>query len=112
MIELAQFGAIVSEIRAHRTNAEIAEFHKIPISTVFLRFSELYNDFLASGGKDEDFDIQRKVHKRCCDTKREDMVEIIQDMVNADPGVSMRAIARDIGCSLAGEDHCEGGPVL
>ena len=34
MIELAQRGAIVSEIHAHRTNAEIAEFHKILISTV------------------------------------------------------------------------------
>lgn len=98
MIALAQRGAIVSGIRAHRTNAEIAEFHNIPISTV-KKITKLYNDFLASGGKDEDFDIQRKVHKRRSDTKREDMVEIVQDMVDADPGVSMRAIARDVGCS-------------
>ena len=27
------------------------------------------------------------------------MVEIIQDMVDADPGVSKRAIDRDVGCS-------------
>ena len=40
------------------------------------------------------------------------MVKIIQDMVDADPGVSMRAIARDIGCSdwlvrtIVKEDLC------
>ena len=59
MIALAQRGALVSGIRAQRTNAEIEEFHNIPISTV-KKISKLYNDFLASGGKDEDFDIQRR----------------------------------------------------
>ena len=52
-----------------QASAEIAELYNIPISTV-KKVAKLYKNFLASGGKDEDFDIQRKVHKRCSDTKR------------------------------------------
>ena len=50
-----QRGAIVSGIRAGRTNSQIAAFNSIPISTV-KKISKLYHDFLASGEKDEDFD--------------------------------------------------------
>ena len=95
MVALAKMGAIVSDIRTDRTSADIAKFHNIPISTV-KKVAKLYNNFLVSGGKDKDLDIQRKVHKRCSDTKR---VEIIQDMVDADCGVSQRAIVREIGCT-------------
>ena len=97
-VAVAQRGAIVSGIRAGRTNSEIAGFNSIPISTV-KKISKLYNDFLASGGMEEDFDIQRKAHRRRSDNMREDMVEVIEDMVDVDPGVSMRAIARELGCS-------------
>ena len=51
MVALAQWEAIVSAIRADRTSAEIAEFHNIPISAV-KKVTKLYNDSLASGGKD------------------------------------------------------------
>lgn len=97
-VAVAQRGAIVSGIRAGITNSEIAGFNSIPISTV-KKISKLYNDFLASGGMEEDFDIQRKAHRRRSDNMREDMVEVIEDMVDVDPGVSMRAIARELGCS-------------
>ena len=56
MVAVAQRGAIVSGIRAGRTNSQIAAFNSIPISTV-KKISKLYHDFLASGEKDEDFDI-------------------------------------------------------
>lgn len=98
MVAVAQRGAIVSGIRAGRTNSQIAAFNSIPISTV-KKISKLYHDFLASGEKDEDFDIKRKAHRRRSDTMKADMGELIQDMVNVDPGVSMRAMAREIGCS-------------
>ena len=97
-VAVAQRGAIVSGIHAGRTNSEIAGFNSIPISTV-KKISKLYNDFLASEGMEEDFDIQRKAHRRRSDNMREDMVEVIEDMVDVDPGVSMRAIARELGCS-------------
>ena len=64
MVALAKMGAIVSDIRTDRTSADIAKFHNIPISTV-KKVAKLYNNFLVSGGKDKDLDIQRKVHKRC-----------------------------------------------
>ena len=77
---------------------EIRDFNNISISTV-KKISKLYNDFLASGGKDEDFDIERKAHSRRSDTQRDNMVELVQDMVDVDHGVSMRAMAREVGCS-------------
>ena len=81
MVALAQRGATVSEIRAGRTNSEIKDFNNIPILTV-KKISKLYNDFLASGGKDEDFDIERKAHKRHNDTQRDNMVKLVPDMVD------------------------------
>ena len=68
-VAVAQRGAIVSGIRAGRTNSEIAGFNSIPISTV-MEDHQTVNDFVVSGGKDEDFDIQWKVHKRRSETKR------------------------------------------
>ena len=97
-VAVAQRGAIVSGIHAGMTNSEIAGFNSTPISTV-KKISKLYNDFLASGGMEEDFNIKRKAHRRHSDNMREDMVEVIKDMVDVDPGVSMRAIARELGCS-------------
>ena len=98
MVALVQRGATVSEIRAGRTNSEIKDFNNIPILTV-KKISKLYNDFLASGGKDEDFDIERKAHKRHNDTQRDNMVELVPDMVDVDYGLSMRAMEREVGCS-------------
>ncbi|CAB4061286.1 unnamed protein product [Lepeophtheirus salmonis] len=40
-------------------------------------------------GTAEDFDIKRKSHKRLCDSKTEDMVEFIQDIVDADPALGI-----------------------
>ena len=86
---VTQRGAIVSRIHAGRTNSERAGFNSIPISTV-KKISKLYNDFLASGGMEEDFSIQRKAHRCRSDNKREDMMGC---------PMSMRAIAREVGCS-------------
>ena len=52
MVAVAQRGAILSGIRAGRTNSQIAAFNSIPISTV-KKISKLYHDFLASGENDE-----------------------------------------------------------
>ena len=45
------------------------------------KISKLYHDFLASGEKDEDFDIKRKAHRCRSYTMKADMGELIQDMV-------------------------------
>ncbi|CAB4056742.1 GJC2 [Lepeophtheirus salmonis] len=89
-----QRGVIVYGIQTGRPNVEIAEFPNIPSSTV-KKVARRYLDFLASGdggGNDEDFDVKRKFHKHCSGSNREDMVEVIKDVVDADPGVSMKTM--------------------
>jgi DNA-binding NarL/FixJ family response regulator len=47
-------GAIVTRIRAGRTNREIADFNNLSVNTV-KSFAREYHNFIQEGGQDEDF---------------------------------------------------------
>ncbi len=86
-------GAIVTRIRARRTNREIADFNNISVNTV-KSFSREYHRFIEEGGQDEDFDIKRKQHRRRSDAHSVEIVEKVQEAINEDPGRSMRKLRR------------------
>ena len=94
-LQEAQRGAIVTGVRAGRTSREIADFNHISYNTVKAYVKE-YRDFLDAGGLEDDFDIKRKKHRRRSDAHGDDLV---QELVNEDPGRSMRNIAEDLGIS-------------
>jgi hypothetical protein len=67
-------GAIVTGIRARRTNREIADFNNISVNIV-KSFAREYHSFIEDGGQDEDFDIKRKQHRRRSDAHGMEIVE-------------------------------------
>ena len=87
--------AIVTSLRAGRTNREISDFNNIPYNTV-KGFAREYHCFLEEGGDDGDFDIKRKQHRRRSDAYGTEIVAQIQAIINDDPGRSMRKIAVDL----------------
>jgi transposase len=93
-LQEAQRGAIVTWIRAGRTNREIADFNNISYNTV-KNFSREYHSFIEEGGQDKDFDVKRRKHSRRSDAHSMDLVELI----NEDPGRSMRKLAEDLEVS-------------
>lgn len=98
LIEEAQRGAIVSGVRAGKTNREISEFNNIAISTV-KDVAKAYRIFIEEGGKDEDYDIKRKTPRRRSDAHGPEIVAQVQELINQDPGRSMRKIAADLSVS-------------
>ena len=98
LVQEAQRGAIVTGIRAGKTNREIADFCNIPISTV-KDISKAYHLFIEEGGSDEDFDIKRNIHRRRSDAHGPEIVAQVQELISDDPGRSMRKIATDLGVS-------------
>ena len=94
-LQEAQRGAIVTGLRAGRTNREISDFNNIPYNTV-KGFAREYHCFLEEGGEDGDFDIKRKQHRRRSDAYGTEIVAQIQAIINDDPGRSMRKIAVDL----------------
>jgi len=98
LIQEAGRGAIITGIRAGKTNREIAEFNNLSISTV-KEVSKLYHDFIEEGGQDEDFDVKRKSHRRRSDAHSPEITAQVQELINEDPGRSMRKIAADLGVS-------------
>jgi hypothetical protein len=91
-------GAIVTGIRAGRTNREIADFNNISVNTV-KSFSREYHRFIEEGGQDEDFDLKRKQHRRRSDAHGVEMVAKVQEAINEDPGRSMRKLAEELEVS-------------
>lgn len=89
---------MVTGIRAGRTNREIANFNEISYNTV-KNFTREYNKFIEEGGQAEEFDIKRKQHRRRSDAHTVEIVERVQEMINNDPGQSMRKMAADLGVS-------------
>jgi len=59
-----------------------------------------YDAFIAGGGLPEDFKTNRKDHKRRSDTLDNAIVADLQQLVDQDPGRSMRSMARELGCPL------------
>ncbi len=94
----AQRGAIITGARAGRSGREIADFNMISYNTVKGVLKE-YRDFLDGGGEDDHFDIKRKKHARRRDAHGDDVVESVQELINDDPGQSIRKIAENLGLS-------------
>ncbi len=91
-------GAIVTRIRARRTNREIEEFNNISVNIV-KSFAGEYHSFIEDRGKYEDFDIKRKQHRRRSDTHSMEIVEKVQEVINDVPGWSMRKLAEELEVS-------------
>ena len=89
---------MVTGIRAGRTNREIADFNNISYNTV-KNFAREYHKFIEEGGQDDDFDVKRKQHRRRSDAHSQEMVDRVQELINEDPGRSMRKIAEDLEVS-------------
>ncbi|QQP58460.1 Uncharacterized protein FKW44_003785 [Caligus rogercresseyi] len=77
---------------------EIATFNNIPHGTV-RNFRMTYNKFVEDGGKEEEFDVTNGKRKRRSDAHDDDIVDNIQQIIDKDPGRSMRGIARELSVS-------------
>ena len=95
-------GVIVSEVCEGRTNKEISEFNKIPMSMVKKDFT----NFIDLGKCLEDYDITRKNYKRYSNTHDHDIVARVQKLVNTDPLKSMRAMAPELELSATLVIYC------
>lgn len=83
---------IICGLRAGRTAKEIFKFNNIPLRTIY-NVKKVY---------DADTEVatpKRKIHKVRKDRTSVDMISRIQDMINEDPGRSMRSIARELKMS-------------
>jgi len=89
---------IIHGLRAHRSVKEISEFNNIPLSTVY-SVKARYDEDIAAGASPNEVSSQRKQHQRRSDAKDGDFVKQVQDMIDEDPGRSMRSIARELEVS-------------
>ena len=84
---------VLLAMRAGRTNKEISEFLNISI-----RMVQNVRKELEDSGFDYEATAERKSHDRRSDAVRTpEFVEEVQELINNDPGKSMRAIAREKG---------------
>jgi hypothetical protein len=88
---------IVSGLRAGRTVKEIMDFANIKKSMVY-GLKKKYEEFIASGGSPDTFEIARKIHKRRSDYKGTALAEDLRELVSKDPG-SMRSMAQEMNVS-------------
>jgi NADH:ubiquinone oxidoreductase subunit E len=91
-------GAIVTGIRARRTNREIADFNNLSVNTMN-SFARKYHNFIEEGGQDEDFDIKRKQHRHRSDAHSMEIVEKVQEAINDNPRRFMRKLAEELEVS-------------
>ena len=88
--------AIVIGLRAGRTPREIADFNNLPRSLCYRVRSE-FNEKLSAGEDAEDISVERRPHRRRSDSLRtSEFIEQVQNMVDEDPGRSMRSLAREL----------------
>jgi succinate dehydrogenase/fumarate reductase flavoprotein subunit len=90
---------IVSGLRAGRTVKEIMDFANIKKSTVY-DVKKKYDEYIASGGSPNTFEIATKIHKRRSDYKGTALAEDLRELVSKDPGRSMRSMAQDLNLDL------------
>jgi len=95
-MEEASRGAILTGLRAGKTNAEIAAFNSLSLQTVQFH-ARAYKKFLDEGGDDKDYSIARKSHQQSA--QHNDQVEAIQELIDDDPDRSVREVARELGCA-------------
>jgi hypothetical protein len=91
---------IISGLLAGRSVKEIVKFHNLKRTTVW-DIKRHYDTFIASRGLSEDFSAERKTHSRRSDAKDIIIVACLQELVDQDPGRSMRRLARELGISEA-----------
>jgi hypothetical protein len=87
---------IISGLRAGRSAWEIIDFHNIKRSPVF-SLKKKFDEVIASEGLPDDFDVPRKAHRRRSDAKGLMLADEICNIVEVDPGSSMRSIATEFG---------------
>lgn len=96
IMEEQKRAAIVVGLRAGRTPGEIAEFNKLPRSLCY-RIKREFDKTIAAGEDPEDISVDRKPHKRRSDAIRTtEFVKQLQNMVDEDPGRSMRSLAWEL----------------
>jgi hypothetical protein len=79
-----------------RTGSEVVQFNNMSKNTVkCVKCS--YNTFIAVGGLLEDFETNRKGHKRRSNTLDDAVMANLQQFLDQDPGRSMRSMARELG---------------
>ena len=69
--------AIVSGVHAGKTNKEISDFKKIPVSMVKKQKKD-YIYFIHAGNSPDTYDIPRKIHKGRSNVQDHDIVERVQ----------------------------------
>jgi hypothetical protein len=89
---------VVSGFCARRTAKEIIQFHDIKKSTVN-DIKKKWDTHIAAGGSSDDFEMRRKIHKRRSNSKGAVLAEDLWDIIDRDPGRSMRSIAKEISVS-------------
>ena len=58
-----------------------------------------YMDFIDAGNSPEDYDINRKSHKRHSNAHDHEIVALVQELVDMDASKSMRAMAHELEVS-------------
>ncbi len=89
---------IVNGLRAGRTVKDIVKFHNFKRTTVF-DIKKKFDAFIAAGGRAEDFTGKRKKHKRRSDAMGDDVTGALVDLIDEDPGRSMRSMAKELNIS-------------
>ncbi len=87
---------LASGLHAGRTDAENVKFNNLSKSTV-KHVKSHYDAFITGGDLTEDFKMNRKEHKRRSNTLDAAIIADIQQLVDQDPGRSMRSMARELG---------------
>ncbi len=90
--------SIASGLHAGRTVAEIVKFNNLSKSTI-KRVKSQYDAFITGGDLTEDFKMNREEQKRRSNTLDAATIADIQQLVDQDPGMSMRSTARELGLS-------------
>jgi hypothetical protein len=91
---------VISGLRAGRSVKDIVKFHNLKRTTVW-DIKRRYDAFIDAGGLPEDFSSERKTHSRRSDAMDVTIVASLQELVDQDPGRSMRSLARELGISEA-----------
>lgn len=90
--------AVVCGLRAGRSAKEIAEFHHIPLRTVY-DIKKRFDEAVEEGVSPEEVSSARSAHKRRSDRLDSEFVGKVQAIIDADPGRSMRSISRELNIS-------------
>jgi hypothetical protein len=78
-----------------KTVSEIIEFINVSKSTVKC-LKKRYDKFITGRGLPENFSSEGKDHRRRSNALDDDTVVALQQLVNQDPGRSMRSFAREL----------------